>query len=146
MLFKVICKYNTENRSKNVANKYIGYENNFESDYPFESFFKVYEYYKKYGIYKEEEIIISKDANGPISWKDTIQKSNTIVSNGNLIFLPIYSKRKSTKTAFISECMTFVINYTIKNFSYFIQLPIVREKECKIGSVIINWTKKVRTC
>ncbi len=132
MLFKVICKYNTENKSKNVANKYIGYENNFESDYPFESFFKVYEYYKKYGIYKEEEIIISKDANGPISWKDTIQKSNTIVSNGNLIFLPIYSKRKSNKTAFISECMTFVINYTIKNFSYFIQLPIVREKECKI--------------
>lgn len=132
MLFNVICKYNTEKKSKTVANKYIGDEDNFESDYPFESFFKIYEYYKKYGIYKEDEVIISKNTKGKISWKDTIQKSNTIVSNGNLIFLPIYSKIKSNKTAFISECMTFVINYTIKNFSYFIQLPIVREKECKI--------------
>ena len=132
MLFEVIYKYNIENRAKTVANKYIGYEENFESDYPFESFFKIYEYYKKYGIYKEEEVILSKNVNGKISWKDTIQKSSTIVSSGNLIFLPIYSKKKSNKTAFISECMTFVINYTIRNFSFFIQLPIVRVKECKI--------------
>lgn len=132
MLFKVINKYNTENNSKSIADKYIGYEDNFESDYPFESFFKIYEYYKKYGIYKEEEVILSKDTNGKISWKDTIQKSNTIVSNGSLIFLPIYSKKNGNKNALISECMTFVINHTIKNFSYFIQLPPVRRKECKI--------------
>ena len=132
MLFKVISKYNVENNSKSVADKYIGYEDNFESDYPFESFFKIYEYYKKYGIYKEEVVSLSKDTSGKISWKDTIQKSNTIASNGNLIFLPIYAKKKSNKNAFLSECMTFVINYTIRNFSYFIQLPPVREKECKI--------------
>lgn len=132
MLFKVISKYNLENKSKSVADKYIGYKDNFESDYPFESFFKIYEYYKKYGIYKEEEVSLSKDTSGKISWKDTIQKANTIASNGNLIFLPIYTKKKSNKNAFLSECMTFVINYTIRNFSYFIQLPPVREKECKI--------------
>lgn len=130
MLFKVICKYNTENKS--IADKYIGYEDNFESDYPFESFFKIYEYYKKYGIYKEEEVIISKNTNSKISWKDTIQKSNIIVSNRNLVFLPIYSKKKSNRDAFISECMTFVINYTIRNFFYFIQLPTVRKKECEV--------------
>lgn len=132
MLFKVIYKYNIENKSKSIADKYIGDEDNYESDYPFEAFFKVYEYYKKYGIYKEEEIILSKNTNGKISWKDTIQKSYTVVSKGNLIFLPIYTKTKSSKNAFISECMTFVINYTIRNFSYFIQLPTVREKKCKI--------------
>lgn len=132
MLFKVISKYNLENKSKSVADKYIGYKDNFESDYPFESFFKIYEYYKKYGIYKEEEVSLSKDTSGKISWKDTIQKANTIAFNGNLIFLPIYTKKKSNKNAFLSECMTFVINYTIRNFSYFIQLPPVREKECKI--------------
>ncbi len=132
MLFKVIMKYNTENNSKSIAEKYIGYEDNFESDYPFEAFFKIYEYYKKYGIYKEEEIILSKNISGKISWKDTIQRSNVIASNGNLIFLPIYSKKKNNKTDFISECMTFVINYTIKNFYYFIQLPPIYEKGCKI--------------
>lgn len=132
ILFKVICKYNTENQSKSIADKYIGYEDNFESDYPFEPFFKIYEYYKKYGIYEEEEVKLSKNTNCKISWKDTIQKSNTIVSNGNLIFLPIYSKKKSNRDTFISECMTFVINYTIRNFSYFIHLPTVHKKECKI--------------
>lgn len=132
MLFKVIIKYNTENNSKSIADKYIGYEDNFESDYPFEEFFKIYEYYKKYGIYKEEEVILSKDASGRISWKDTIQRSNVIASNGNLIFLPIYSKKKSNRNDFISECMTFVINYTIRNFYYFIQLPPIHEKGCKI--------------
>ena len=132
MLFKVINKYNTENQSKAIADKYIGYKDNFESDYPFESFFKIYEYYKKYGIYKEEEERLSKDMSGKISWKDTIQRANVIVSNQNLIFLPIYTKKKNNNNAFLGECMKFVINYTIKNFSYFIQLPPVYEKESKI--------------
>ena len=30
LLFKVICKYNTENKSKLIADKYIGHEDNFE--------------------------------------------------------------------------------------------------------------------
>lgn len=132
MLFKVISKYNVENKSKSVAYKYIGYKDNFKSDYPFESFFKIYEHYKKHGIYKEEEVNLSKYMSGKISWKDTIQRANVIASNGNLIFLPVYTKKKSNKNAFLSECMTFVINYTIRNFSYFIQLPPVREKECKM--------------
>ena len=132
LLFKVISKYNRDSQSKSIAYKYIGYEDNFESDYPFESFFKIYDYYKKYGIYKEEEIILLKDISCKISWKDTIQKSNAFASNGNLIFLPLYSKKKSNRDVFISECMTFVINYTIKNFSYFIQLPPVNEKKYKI--------------
>lgn len=132
LLFKVISKYKTETKSKAIADKYIGYEDNFESDYPFESFFKIYEYYRKYGIYKEDEEILSTDTSGKISWKNTIQKSNVIASNGNLIFLPIYSKKKNPRNDFISECMTFVINYTIKQFSLFIQLPPVSEMRGKI--------------
>lgn len=132
ILFKTINKYNIESKSKLIADKYIGYENNFESDYPFEAFYRIYDYYKKYGIYKEEQEKLSKNTSGKISWKDTIQKSNAIASNGNLIFLPIYSKKKSSRNAFISECMVFVINYTIQNFSYFVELPSVLEKKSKI--------------
>jgi len=132
LLFKVINKYVLEQRTNSIASKYIGYEENFESDYPFDAFFKVYEYYRKYGIYREEETLIKQNSSGKISWKDTIRKSNVIVSNENLIFFPLYSKKKSLKNAFISECMIFVINYTIKNFGFFIQLPPVKEKECKI--------------
>ncbi len=132
LLFKVIRKYVAENKSNPMADKYIGYEENFESDYPFADFFKVYEYYKRYGIYKEEEVLVEKNSRGKISWKDTIQKSNVIVSKDNLIFLPLYSKKKNTKDAFISQCMVYVINHTLKNFPYFIELPPVRGKECKI--------------
>ena len=43
LLFKVINKYVSEKKTNSLASKYIGYEENFESDYPFEAFFKVYE-------------------------------------------------------------------------------------------------------
>lgn len=132
LLFRVINKYNTYESLNALDNKYVEDEENFESDYPFEAFYKVYDYYKKYGIYKEEEEIYSQNGISKVSWKKTIQKSNIINCNGNMIFLPIYSKMKTKKDVFISECMTFIINYTIKNFYYFIQLPPIQDKEYKI--------------
>lgn len=130
LLFNVIFKY--INKTTANADKYIGYDENFESDYPFSAFFKIYEYYKKYGIYNEEQKVIQQNANGKISWKDTIQKSNVIVSNGNLLYLPLFSKKTSNQNVFISECMIFVINYTIKNFGFFLEMSPVKEKESKI--------------
>ena len=132
LLFKVINKYVSENKNHPLAEKYLGYEENYESDYPFEEFFKIYEYYRKYGVYKDEEILIQKNCSEKISWKDTIQKSNAIVSNNNLIFLPLYSKRKNPKDAFIGQCMTFVINHTLKSFPFFVNLPLIKENNCKI--------------
>ena len=133
LLFKVINKYNRENRLKLQANKYFGAENNFISDYPFDDFYDIYEYYRKFGIYREDDSKLEKSTKGKISWKDTIQKSNVIVSNANLIFLPIYSKIKSSKNVFISECMTFVINHTIKMFDCFLKMPLVPRKESKFN-------------
>lgn len=133
LLFKVLSKYVFENKNHPLAEKYLGYEENYESDYPFEEFFKIYEHYRKYGIYKDEEILIQKNYSGKTSWKDTIQKSNVIVSNKNLIFLPLYSKRKNPKDTFIGQCMTFVINHTLKGFPFFINLPLVKESGCKIN-------------
>lgn len=132
LLFNIIRKYTSENKNMLLTDKYFGYENNFESDYPFAEFYKIYEYYKKYGIYKEEQLIIEKSLKGRISWKDTISKSDVIVSNDNLIFLPIYSKRKSSRDAFISECMTYVINYTINKFPFFIDFPPITSVKSKI--------------
>lgn len=132
LLFKVICKYISERKNNPNADKYIGNKNNFVSDYPFNAFFKIYDYYKRYGIYKEEENIIKPNSNGKISWKNTLQKSKVLISNSNLIFLPLYSKKKNFKTTFLGECMIYVINYTIKNFQLFLELPPIHEKECKI--------------
>lgn len=129
LLFNVIRKYNEESKNQKSVNKYFGAEQNFESDYPFEAFFNIYEYYQKYGIYKENEEKLTPNINGKISWKQTIRKSDAIFSDGNLIFLPIYSNAVQHKDVFISECMKFVINYTIETFPFFIDiLPICGKK------------------
>ena len=80
VLFNVIRKYLIETKSSAIANKYIGSEMNYESDYPFFEFFGIYNYYKKYGIYKEQEEILKKNLNGNVSWKDTIRKSPVVAS------------------------------------------------------------------
>lgn len=121
-LFEVIKKYTLLESTKAKADKYIGLENNFQSDYPFAEFYKIYDYYKRYGIYKEEQFIYNKNSNGKISWKRTIQKSNKVISNGNLIYVPLILRKQNFQADFISECMLFVINYTIKNFSFFLDL------------------------
>ncbi len=122
LLFLAINKYINETASKAKAEKHLGAIAEYESDYPFHAFFEVYDYYKRYGIYYEEESMIAPGQKGKISWKQTIQRSNTVVSNENIIYIPLYSKRKNPKGAFISECMVFVINYTLKSFDSFLQL------------------------
>lgn len=135
LLFNVIKKYNIDCQSNRIASKYIGAEANFESDYPFEAFYRTYEYYQKYGLYKEDEEKLVPYVNGKISWKKTIQKSNIIVSDGNLIFVPIYSKTKKYNEVFISECMRFVINYTIEKFRYFIDIPPINGTKYKMDFI-----------
>ena len=132
LLFNTIRKYDLINKTNDneEKNKYIGHEENFESDYPFEPFYKIYEYYVEHGIFREEKEELIKGINGKISWKKTLQKSDVIISNGNLIYSPFFSKIKNHKYDFLSECMTFVINHTIENFSLFIDLkPITIQKE-----------------
>ncbi len=126
LLFKVISTYMQENLNRrNQADKYFGDQKEYDSDYPFSSFFEIYDYYRKYGLYYEDEVVVSPGQHGKISWKDTIRKSNILISNGNIVFSPIYSKSKNQKTHFISECMAFVINHTIKTFPFFLHMQCV---------------------
>lgn len=117
LLFKVIRQYNMDpNRA--LAEKYYGYKKNFKSDYPFEAFYKIYDYYMKYGLYKNNVIRERANCNNKISWKTTMRKSNVIISNGNLLYFPLYSKSEEEKHTFIGECMTFIINHTIELFPF----------------------------
>ena len=125
LLFQVLCKYIYNDLKSSKANRYYGSVPEYEADYPFKAFFDVYDYYKKYGIYFQEDNHIVKGQTGKISWKHTIQKANTVISNGNLLFVPLYSKKKNIKNDFISECMVFVINHTIESFPFLINLSPV---------------------
>lgn len=123
LLFDVFVKYTKEVSTTAKATKYIGTKPEFVSDYPFASFFEVYKYFRQYGIYREGDIEVKPNANGSVAWKKSIQKAQVIVSNGNLIFSPLYRKKKRQQNVFLSECMVFVIDHTINSFPYFIRLP-----------------------
>lgn len=135
LLYKVINRYVEKNHSTILADKYIGNLLGFDSNYPFSSFFQVYDYYKKYGLFREEINEYKNNSNGKVSWKKTMQKSNLIVSNDNLLYIPLYSKVSNYKDNFISECMIFVINYTIKKFPYFISLIPINEKSFSLDFI-----------
>lgn len=129
LLFLALNKYINETKTKAKADRYIGGMAEFESDYPFHAFFGVYDYYKRYGIYYEEESTVVAGQRGRVSWKHTMQYSDVVISNENIIYLPLYSKRKNPRAAFISECMVYVINYTLHCFPYFLQLkPAISKK------------------
>jgi len=123
LLFDVFVKYTKEVSTTARATKYIGAKPEFESDYPFTAFFEIYKYFRQYGIYRESNTEVKPNTNGSVTWKKTIQKAQMIVSNGNLIFSPLYRVKKRQQNVFLSECMVFVIDHTINSFPYFIRLP-----------------------
>lgn len=122
LLFNVIQKYREKERSAATAKSYLGSQEGYESDYPFRPFFEVYDYYQKYGLYKEKNEKIVAGTKGMISWKNTISKSNKIINEGNLVFYPFYVKRKDYNNAFLTECMAFIIDYTVEQFQDFLTL------------------------
>ncbi|MEG0034805.1 MAG: LlaJI family restriction endonuclease [Bacilli bacterium] len=109
---------------------YIGENSNkmFDSNYPFAAFYEVYNYYTSYGLYVEERTFIKPNAGGRISWKDTISRCNKYLVGDNVNLFPIYYKRDYHFTNFITECMIYVIDYTINKFGFLIGLELTGEK------------------
>ena len=122
LLFNVIQKYSKKEKTNANVKSYMGSQDNFDSDYPFKSFYDVYGYYQKYGLYKAQSDNIVRGTKGRISWKDTLTKSNKIISDGNLIFSPFYIKKRNFNNVFLTECMAFIIDYTLDTFSDFLSL------------------------
>ena len=122
LLFSVIKKYGETTDSNASARSYIGARDGYTSDYPFKAFFEVYDYFQKYGLYKEKETRIVEGASGKVSWKETIRRSNKIISDGNLLFYPFFVNKKNYNDVFITECMAFIIDYTIDFFSDFLSM------------------------
>ncbi len=122
LLFNVIQKYNEIGNSTASGKSHMGFQDGLDSDYPFRAFYEVYDYFQKYGLYKVQCNRIIKGTKGKISWKETLAKSNKIISNGNLIFSTYYTKKKNYNNVFITECMSFIIDYTLSIFKDFFNL------------------------
>ena len=122
LLYGVIKKYSEKIGVSSRAKTYIGAEDGYDSDYPFKPFFEIYDYFQQYGLYKEKEVKVVPGSSGKVSWKKTIERAQKIISEGNLIFAPLYVKKKSLNSIFITACMAFIIDHTIDNFHNFFSL------------------------
>lgn len=122
LLYNVLKRYGENEKSTATVSSHLGAMDGYSSDYLFKPFYEVYNYYQKYGIYKEKETRVVKGATGKISWKDTLRKSNIIIDNGNLILVPLYVNKKNFNEVFLTECMAFIIDYTIDFFNAFLSM------------------------
>ncbi len=122
LLYDVIKKYRETENTQAIARSYLGAKDGYTADYPFKPFYEVYDYFQKYGLYKEKEVQIIEGTSGRVSWKDTIRKSSKIITGGNLIFSPLYIYKKNYNNVFLTECMAFIIDYTIDFFSDFLSM------------------------
>lgn len=122
ILIDVIKQYCSNSKSTVSANSYIGATDIFDSDYPFKQFYNVYDYFQKYGLYKQKQSYIKEGSSGKINWKTVIDKAKKIISNNNLIFMPLYVEKKKHNDFFLTECMTFIIDYTIDYFQDFLSM------------------------
>lgn len=122
LLFSVIRKYDETSRKTASAQKYIGPYNSYDSDYPFQSFYCVYDYFRKFGLFQEQYTHTCIGTSGKVSWKKTINKSQKIISNNNLLYIPFYVYKSENQNAFITDCMAFIIDYTLDNFNCFFKL------------------------
>ncbi|MEY8390291.1 LlaJI family restriction endonuclease [Lachnospiraceae bacterium] len=124
LLFHVIKKYSETERTTASARAYMGADDSdtYDADYPFAAFYKIYDYFRRYGLYREKENKVVSGGSGKISWKASISKSQKIISGGNLLFVPLYVNKKNDRQVFITECMAFVIDYTLDYFHSFLSM------------------------
>lgn len=129
LLFRVIQKTAVKKSARS-----LGIHNDLNSSYPLYHFFEVYRYFLNYGLYTNEREIKMAGYSGKIDWKNTMLKSPLIVSNNNLLYMPMIMKRKINEHVFISKCMAYVIDSTADFLSLLINI-----KRTNLEFRDINW-------
>ncbi len=114
LLFNVIFKYLSQNSGKNKGNDYAGALPNLDSTFPFYEVNRVFEYYHKFGLYKNRETIVSEKSGNEYYWHKILNDSQPFLSNGGIIYAPLFRKKFNDKYNFVSKAMSFVINYSIQ--------------------------------
>lgn len=96
---------------------------NFSSEFALNAYFNIYTYFSEHGPYVEELEEISKKNGKIISWKNTLSRSNKFLIKGNLVYSPIFYKKKKKHETLVTECMIFALNYTQNILGDFMTLP-----------------------
>lgn len=112
------------------STSYIGEKDDasFVSNFPFAAFFNVYKYYKKYGLHIEDNSVVKANHGKNINWKHTIKRAKKYLVEDSVVIFPFFYNEKIHQSTFLTECMIYVIDYTLDKFSYFLHLSKTGEK------------------
>lgn len=111
-ILKTIRKYSVGCNYLNKAN------GDFYENLPYRAVKNIIEYYNKFGVYRND---IKKEVfsiRGRVKWNKTFNKSNKIISGGNIVFVPFVTSVKENEYNLISEAMQYVVDYTKANLSF----------------------------
>lgn len=87
------------------------------NEFPMDCYLAIVDYYKKYGIYNNKIRVENKANQGRPNWKKTIRKSQKIIQDNGIVFLPVISVKNKNNSVFLSDCMQFILSYTYEQYS-----------------------------
>ncbi|HFI0918945.1 TPA: hypothetical protein ACGOYJ_001674 [Streptococcus suis] len=87
------------------------------NEFPMDRYLAIVDYYKKYGIYNKKIRVESKTNQGKPNWKKTIRKSQKIIQDNGIVFLPVISVKNKNSSVFLSDCMQFILSHTYEQYS-----------------------------
>lgn len=87
------------------------------NEFPMDRYLAIVDYYKKYGIYNNKIRVENKANQGRPNWKKTIRKSQKIIQDNGIVFLPVISVKNKNNSVFLSDCMQFILSYTYEQYS-----------------------------
>lgn len=121
--------------------------------FPIHAYLAVQDYFKKYGLYKIVQKEEKKSYAGRVDWRKTIRKSQKIIQDNGIVYLPFVTIKNKDIHVFISDCMRYVLADTfnkygelldfVTRFNEFPQNKIFRTEE-GIKKVILH-LKKIRS-
>ena len=94
-------------------------EDGLYNNFPLYSYLYICNYYNRYGLYNRSTKKKQRDYKGRIDWRSTIRKSNKIISETNLIFMPFIIEKSITLEVLLTECMIYVLDEGFNRFGKF---------------------------
>ncbi|NQL16803.1 hypothetical protein HO466_00160 [Streptococcus suis] len=99
------------------------------TNFPIDSYIKIQDYYKKYGLFTKKSHRLTTGYSGNVHWRETFNKSQKILQENGILYLPFQLKKNINVHTFISECMEYVLSETYTEFRNFLSFAIPYRKK-----------------
>ena len=121
----------------------FNFSKNSNNAFPIDSYLMIQDYYKQYGLHFVTTRLYVQGYDGHIDWHRTIGKSDKIIQNNGVIYLPFVTIKFRKNYEFIAECMEFVLNYVYQRLSKYLNFLTPYSKKIR-NPIFSNSTRCVK--